>query len=61
MRFALASMMLICGWYFSHPVSNYFTLGRIDEDQAVDYAKRKGWDEKTMLKWLSVAMKFFYY
>lgn len=47
----------VCGWYFSHPASNYFTLGRIDEDQAVDYAKRKGWDEKMMLKWLSVAMK----
>lgn len=47
----------VCGWYFTHPASNYFTLGRIDEDQAVDYAKRKGWDEKAMLKWLSVAMK----
>ncbi|MGX2969732.1 methionine synthase [Ursidibacter sp. B-7004-1] len=47
----------VCGWYFTHPASNYFTLGRIDEDQAVDYAKRKGWDEKTMLKWLSVVMK----
>ncbi|MGX2956616.1 methionine synthase [Ursidibacter arcticus] len=47
----------VCGWYFTHPASNYFTLGRIDEDQAVDYAKRKGWDEREMVKWLSVAMK----
>ena len=31
--------------------------GRIDEDQAVDYAKRKGWDEREMMKWLGVAMK----
>ncbi|MGX2974561.1 methionine synthase [Ursidibacter arcticus] len=46
----------VCGWYFTHPASNYFTLGRIDEDQAVDYAKRKGWDEREMVKWLSVAM-----
>jgi uncharacterized protein HI_1042 len=30
----------------SYPVSNYFTLDRIDEDQAQDYAKRKGWDER---------------
>ena len=30
----------------SYPVSNYFTLARIDEDQAQDYAKRKGWDER---------------
>ncbi|MDG2954967.1 methionine synthase [Bisgaard Taxon 10/6] len=47
----------VCGWYFTHPASNYFTLGRIDEDQAVDYAKRKGWDERGMVKWLGVAMK----
>ena len=47
----------VCGWYFTHPASNYFTLGRIDEDQAQDYAKRKGWDEREMLKWLGVAMK----
>ena len=30
----------------SYPVSNYFTLDRIDENQAQDYAKRKGWDER---------------
>ncbi|AVM59663.1 methionine synthase [Haemophilus sp. oral taxon 036] len=47
----------VCGWYFTHPASNYFTLGRIDEDQAKDYAKRKGWDEREMMKWLGVAMK----
>ncbi|MEZ7719480.1 methionine synthase [Haemophilus paraphrohaemolyticus] len=47
----------VCGWYFTHPASNYFTLGRIDEDQAQDYAKRKGWDEREMMKWLGVAMK----
>ena len=47
----------VCGWYFTHPASNYFTLGHIDEDQAQDYAKRKGWDEREMMKWLGVAMK----
>ena len=36
----------VCGWYFTHPASNYFTLGRIDEDQDQDYVKRKGWDER---------------
>ena len=30
------------------------SLGRIDEDQAQDYAKRKGWDEREMMKWLGV-------
>ncbi|MFY1026217.1 methionine synthase [Actinobacillus seminis] len=47
----------VCGWYFTHPASNYFTLGRIDEDQAVDYAKRKGWSEADMHKWLAISMK----
>ena len=41
----------------SYPVSNYFTLDRIDEDQAQDYAKRKGWNEREMMKWLGVVMK----
>ena len=41
----------------SYPISNYFTLDRIDEDQAQDYTKGKGWDEIEMMKWLGVAMK----
>ena len=36
----------VCSWYFTHPASNNFTLDRIDENQAQDYAKRKGWDER---------------
>lgn len=55
--YAMFPAASVCGWYFSHPASNYFTLGRIDEDQAVDYAKRKGWDEREMVKWLGVVMK----
>ncbi|TNG86463.1 vitamin B12 dependent-methionine synthase activation domain-containing protein, partial [Testudinibacter aquarius] len=47
----------VCGWYFTHPASEYFTLGRIDEDQAKDYAERKGWSEREMVKWLGVSMK----
>jgi 5-methyltetrahydrofolate--homocysteine methyltransferase len=31
----------ICGWYFAHPQSHYFGLGKIDRDQLEDYAKRK--------------------
>nr|WP_244149114.1 vitamin B12 dependent-methionine synthase activation domain-containing protein [Rodentibacter mrazii] len=27
---------------FTHPASNYFPLGRIDEDLAMDYAQRRG-------------------
>lgn len=32
----------ICGWYFSHPDSHYFAVGKIGRDQVVDYAERTG-------------------
>jgi 5-methyltetrahydrofolate--homocysteine methyltransferase len=32
----------VCGYYFSHPQSHYFSLGKIGDDQMSDYAKRKG-------------------
>ena len=42
----------VSGWYFSHPESRYFVVGRVDRDQAKDYAKRKGWDLTTAERWL---------
>lgn len=42
----------ICGWYFSHPQSQYFGIGKILPDQAKDYQLRKGWDDDTAQKWL---------
>jgi 5-methyltetrahydrofolate--homocysteine methyltransferase len=32
----------VCGYYFSHPFSKYFNLGKVLEDQVEDYANRKG-------------------
>lgn len=43
----------VCGWYFSHPQSTYFGVGRIQEDQVADYAKRKGMTEEEITKWLT--------
>ena len=43
----------VSGWYFSHPQSQYFVLGRIGRDQVEDYAKRKGWTVQEAEKWLS--------
>ena len=34
----------VSGFYFSHPESKYFGLGRIERDQVFDYAARKGND-----------------
>jgi 5-methyltetrahydrofolate--homocysteine methyltransferase len=42
----------VCGWYFSHPDSKYFGVGRIESDQLQDYAKRKGMDIETATRWL---------
>jgi 5-methyltetrahydrofolate--homocysteine methyltransferase len=43
----------VSGWYFSHPQSQYFVLGRIGRDQVEDYARRKGWTRAEAEKWLS--------
>ena len=43
----------VSGWYFSHPQSQYFVVGRLGRDQVADYAERKGWDLETAERWLS--------
>lgn len=42
----------VCGWYFAHPKSHYFGLGKIGKDQLADYAKRKGMSIEEAEKWL---------
>lgn len=42
----------VCGWYFSHPGSKYFGVGKISEEQMKDYTKRKAWSEEEAVKWL---------
>ena len=39
---AMAPGASICGYYFSHPESRYFPVGKIGKDQVEDYARRKG-------------------
>ena len=50
---AMTPASSVSGLYFSHPESRYFPLGRIDREQATDYAARKGWSLETVEKWLS--------
>lgn len=42
----------VCGWYFSHPQSQYFGIGKIKPDQFEDYVNRKGMDKEEMQRWL---------
>ena len=43
----------VCGWYFSHPESHYFGIGHIENDQLLDYTKRKDMSLEDMSRWLS--------
>ncbi|WP_201588058.1 methionine synthase [Psychrobacter jeotgali] len=51
--FAMWPASSVSGFYYSHPDSEYFNVGKIDRDQLEDYAKRKDWDIKTAEKWLN--------
>jgi 5-methyltetrahydrofolate--homocysteine methyltransferase len=42
----------VCGWYFSHPDAKYFGVGKITQDQLVNYADRKGMEKQEAEKWL---------
>ncbi len=43
----------VSGYYFGHPESKYFGLGKIKEDQVIDYAKRRGISTEKAMKWLA--------
>jgi 5-methyltetrahydrofolate--homocysteine methyltransferase len=43
----------VSGFYYSHPESQYFVVGRLARDQVADYAERKGWTLAEAERWLS--------
>lgn len=51
--FAMYPTAAVSGFYFAHPQSKYFGLGKINKDQVEEYAKRKGVDVAYVEKWLS--------
>jgi 5-methyltetrahydrofolate--homocysteine methyltransferase len=51
--FAMYPTAAVSGWYFSHPDSQYFVVGRVGREQVEDYAKRKGWDRTDAERWLA--------
>ena len=42
----------VSGFYYSHPESHYFVVGKIDAEQVEEYAKRKGMNPYKMQVWL---------
>ena len=43
---------------FAHPQANYFAVGKIEKDQVTRYAKRKGYEQEEMEKWLSPTLNY---
>jgi 5-methyltetrahydrofolate--homocysteine methyltransferase len=52
-NFAMLPASSVSGFYFSHPNSTYFGVGKINEDQVIDYAERKGMEIAIIKRWLS--------
>jgi 5-methyltetrahydrofolate--homocysteine methyltransferase len=48
----------VCGWYFSHPQSKYFGVGKINKDQVEDYAARKGMSIEDIERWLRPVLEY---
>jgi 5-methyltetrahydrofolate--homocysteine methyltransferase len=51
--FAMYPTAAVSGWYFSHPGSHYFPLGKIDLDQVQNYAARKKLTLEEAQRWLA--------
>jgi 5-methyltetrahydrofolate--homocysteine methyltransferase len=51
--YAMYPTSSVSGFYFGHPESRYFGLGKIGEDQVSDYAIRKGVSKAQAERWLS--------
>ncbi|NTW81873.1 MAG: methionine synthase [Chlorobiaceae bacterium] len=56
--FAMNPAASVSGFYFAHPESKYFVLGKIGRDQVEDYARRKGMDVKEAEKWLAPVLNY---
>ncbi len=51
--FAMLPTAAVSGYYFSHPQSQYFVVGRLGKDQLADYARRKGVSLQQAERWLA--------
>lgn len=49
---AMTPTAAVSGFYFAHPQSRYFHVGKIGSDQVKDYATRKGWSIAETERWL---------
>jgi len=57
-HFAMFPTAAVSGWYFSHPESKYFSVGKIGADQVEDYAERKGLTKAEAERWLMPSLAY---
>ncbi|MFA6230425.1 MAG: methionine synthase [Rhodanobacter sp.] len=51
--FSMYPAAAVSGWYYSHPDSQYFVVGRLSKEQVEDYARRKRWSLAQAERWLA--------
>ena len=56
--YAMLPAATVSGWYFSHPASFYFGVGKLGMDQVEDYAGRKGWTPGEAERWLRPSLGY---
>src|ERR1017187_7277654 len=56
--YAMFPTAAVSGFYFSHPRAHYFGVGKIDRDQVVSYALRKGMGLAETERWLAPNMGY---
>lgn len=56
--YAMMPASSVSGFYFAHPDSKYFAVGKINRDQVEDYAKRKGLSTDEIEKWLRPVLAY---
>jgi 5-methyltetrahydrofolate--homocysteine methyltransferase len=56
--YAMHPASSVSGWYFSHPESRYFPVGKIQKDQVEDYAKRKALPVEDVERWLAPVLGY---
>jgi len=56
--FAMLPTAAVSGYYFSHPGSQYFVVGRVSKEQAEDYARRKGATLQQAERWLAANLDY---
>lgn len=57
-NFSMYPASSVSGFYFSHPESKYFVLGKISKDQVEDYAKRKNLTIEQVERWLGSNLNY---